>query len=63
MLLMTGMTFTAKDKLGRTYIYKFIGIETNENTGCAYIHLHNETLNVSTNVEYAWFRERTIQTC
>ena len=63
MLLTTGMIFSAEDKLGRTYIYKFLGIKLNDATSCSYIHLRNETLNMYTDVEYAWFRERKIEMC
>lgn len=62
--LQTGDIFTAKDKLGKHYRYKFLGIDLHDllsGTGCAYIELYNMDSGTRTCVEGAWFRERTIK--
>lgn len=61
MLLTTNTIFMATDKLGRIYIYKFIGIKTYSQTGCDYIHMLNLTNNTYTDVEAQWFAERKIR--
>lgn len=59
-MLQTGTIFQATDKLNRKYIYKFNGIRLDDTTSCSYINLDNLTLGSTTDVEYAWLKERTI---
>lgn len=61
MILKAGTRFTVKDKLGREYLYEFIGLDLNDPTGCGYIHLFNLTMNRDTAVERQWFEERIIK--
>ena len=51
--------FTAEDKLGNKYEYRYEGTEKTSN---GYkIHLHNLTNGTETYVEKEWFRQRTIK--
>lgn len=54
-----GQLFKATDKLNNTYLYKYIGTDT-EQTGCSYIHLYNITTESITDVESEWFNQRKI---
>lgn len=57
--IMEGETFEATDKLGKSYLYEYRGIEQREN---GYnIHLHNISDGTETYVEPAWFTEREIK--
>ncbi len=59
-ILHTGVEFIATDKLKRTYLYRFVGIQPGEPSGCRYIKLWNLTNNHETEVEIEWFRQRKI---
>lgn len=57
--LCEGVRFTAEDKLGRKYEYRYEGTEKTSN---GYdIHLHNLTNDTETYVENEWFRQRIIK--
>ena len=61
--LRTGTTFTATDKLLRTYRYRFDGLDLSDlsgGVGCRYIVLHNLETGMKTCVEAQWFSERKI---
>ena len=60
-MLQTGTIFSATDKMGCTYTYRFQGVILGDSTGCSYIQLENLTIGGMTAVEYSWFRERKIQ--
>lgn len=51
--------FIAKNKLGESWIYAFLG-KDEEEVGCGYIHLFNLNFQDATNVENEWFNQRTI---
>lgn len=57
--IMEGETFEATDKLGRSALYEYQGIENTEN-GYG-IHLHNISDGTETYVEPAWFTQRKIR--
>ena len=48
------------DKQGYTLIYRFGYLDTSDETGCAYIRLHNLSSDTYISVEYRWFKEREI---
>lgn len=57
--LCEGARFSAEDKLGKKYQYRYEGTEKTEN---GYdIRLHNLTDGTETNVEKEWFRQRKIK--
>lgn len=63
LLLPTGATFSATDRLLRTYRYRLIGLDLSDlsdGIGCRYIVLYNLDTNVETCVEAQWFSERNI---
>ena len=54
--------FKATDRLGRTYLYRFLEVnKEKDTTGCAYIHLYNFTTLSYTSVEEEWFHQRKIE--
>lgn len=57
--LIEGNIFDATDKLGRTYKYRYEGIDKSREDGF-YIHLHNLTNDTDTFVEKEWFKQRKI---
>lgn len=57
--LCEGVAFTAEDKLGRIFRYRYEGIEKTVNN-CD-VHLHNLTDGTETYVEKAWFGQRKIK--
>lgn len=57
--LCEGAIFTAEDKLGRIFRYRYEGTEKTLN-GCD-IHLHNLTDGTETYAEKAWFGQRKIK--
>lgn len=57
--LIEGNIFKATDKSGKSYKYRYEGIDpTQENGYC--IHLHNLDSDTETYVEKEWFRQRKI---
>ena len=65
-LLKTGDKFIATDKLGRSYLYVFLGIDLSdlaEGAGCRSVILRNITTDTLTRVETAWFSQRHITRC
>ncbi len=56
-VLFTNTQFTARDKLGRTYRYRMIGVEVSHGGEIRLLNLDNNTL---TYVEPGWFRHRKI---
>lgn len=62
-VLKTGTEFTAIDKLGSKYRYRFVGVDLHdlaEGVGCRYLVLRNLDTDSNTCVEAQWFTEREI---
>lgn len=62
--LSSGDVFTAMDRCGNQYTYRFLGLDLSDledGLGCRYIRLYNVDNDTETCVEALWFTQRLIR--